>query len=447
MSIISSKAVSIKYHKNRSLTLSAPIISVNDYKKIQHKDKKDDITIRKRIQPMGGVDHNLPNMADYLNNCVIIRDIDINELAPQKFPSTSPSTYIKTNKKNNHIALQITPYTPAINKTIPPTPCWVNSRIFIINNDQLGNHIDNIIKKFWSIDTWHSYLKSNGYANALQVNPNVMIIDVGENSENSYPSFVGDNITSDMTIKNKKDINKISNLIFTPKDSELVYCDLPVYIFCDGSIRKIENQITNGSNARRVGWGCAMLNKPQLTGNPINDEIPRISMWKSAEIDIDIDIPSSDYAEAMGVLGTIDMLKNENPICHSFNDKTRQSFYEKSQDGAQSYTLDCRKKTSDAYRQIVIVCDNVHMLYLISCGLQSLGKIDSDLYQLSKKIKSEINLTNIVGMWIEGHQKKSKTTHMSTIQRLFKNCNDLVDNLATHLTSEVENKYNVIQNA
>ena len=319
--------------------------------------------------------------------------------------------------------------------------CWANSRIFIINDESLGDHINNVTNKFWSIDVWEQYLKLNNYKKFTQVNPDAVVINVGENRMNVYPNFIGCDIVPDITIKkNKKDIHKMTNTVFMPRSNEVSYIDLPIYVFCDGSIKKLSktNKLANNQNFRRIGWGCAVLDNARSMNNATKKITIAIEKWKSAEVYIEIDTPSSDYAEARGVLNAIKLLKHVNTICSQYNIQTGNAHYEKSLDGVESYTFNKYKCRHDAYRQVVIVCDNVHMLYLIACELQFLGTNGSDLYKLSKKIKNEINLTNITGMWIRGHQSNSKMQHMAPIERLFKNCNDLVDNLATSLTDNIE---------
>jgi len=129
------------------------------------------------------------------------------------------------------------------------------------------------------------------------------------------------------------------------------------------------------------------------------------------------------------------MLKRPDPVCTQYNLQTNMAMFQ-SIGSRKTYMHNIHPKPKYTMRQVIIVCDNVQVLYLLCSSLPSLGKSGSDLNVLSKKVKKEIDLTNITGMWIKGHQKNVQRTSTET---LFKNCNEITDNLASVLTKSIDN--------
>lgn len=375
-----------------------------------------------------------------------IKNIDSYITNPPKYTRQLPSKSLKYPNSKCMLS-EIVKSNKAHNQSIgvkkdttkKPLACWSNSRIFINCDAELESHINNITNKFWSHKTWENYLEANGLTNYKQVNPDALIIQIGENPDNFYPKFIG-NVEPDKILKEKTKINSMSNLVFMPRECDVDYYDLPIYVFCDGSVTDPQCALPKedrgpDSKYRRFGWGCCILDNIKSHGESRVNTRPRITRWKSSENYLTIDIPSSCYAESLGALEVINMLKKFDPSCNQFNLQTKTAM--PYVNGAhKSYTFNIHQNIKDATRPIIVVCDNVQILYLLGCALPSLGKAGSFLNTLSKEIKQEIALTNITGMWIKGHQKHCERNDIET---LFKNCNEVVDILATTLTKSIDN--------
>lgn len=332
--------------------------------------------------------------------------------------------------------------------------CWANSKVFRIYDVSLAEYYKPIIKMFWSTEHWDNVLKLYDLTYYSDINQTVIIIDIGHSDSKL-------NI-ADLVITDKTKICALSKLAFMPRKHELVYNDLPMYAFCDGSLKPTRPATKNDtwlSISKLYTWACVFLkdlrDKKELYAHP--NWIESLSVCEQKK---PIDIPSSSYTENMGILESLRVhsisYKNTDYVYE--NDNIHKKVTTKSM--PECGAVRSRISISESYdillngnpfhqRPLIIVCDNSTAISALSTNMhdgidekfvdiktKNATTIDEVILKKTmqrltgKKIYNYASRCNIAGMWIKGHPKLSEIKHMNELEKFFIYYNSYVDYLA-----------------
>lgn len=252
-------------------------------------------------------------------------------------------------------------------------PSWCSRNVFRIFDTSLATYYSPIINKFWDDDRWNKELEKRGLAYCDELNPNVLVFDIGEpNFMTKYYRHVR---VDCIPVTNKESLCTFSNKVFMPRKCDLIYYDLPIYAFADGSTTTDQTAPSNKAKLwihqkKRFGWGCLVLK--DLTKAKSFDVEKLTAAWASCENHKAIDIPSSTYSELMGILETINLTCFDEPKIKHGNHMIKKiedcGCIRKNVTMTADHDIRILARCR-SYRTLVICCDNTTAVRNISTTL------------------------------------------------------------------------------